>query len=802
MPEAQTYSDFFQWLIVRKASSTSEVRDWYAEYSAFVNQIDADLKLNRIKAVFQSDTTPETLVETNSNSIIFNGSVLATQVYNLPEIDSANIGMVFRVMSDSASNTITMLRTGSDVIHVNGVYHGTAFNVSNDAIEIVARELGVWEIPPSIPSHAETHDYNGSDPLGLDGLQFVPKAAGTAPSQNEGLVFYDQRSNALSTYNDLADVTHALGREILVRCTNSSGGPISNGQVVYVTGADVTTHNPTIALADADSYDKSTVLAIATMDIANGADGDVTAFGQVNGIDTTSISLGLLFLGTTPGAVTNTRPMFPAKAVIVGYCVEVNATTGAILTAITNDTYDYEFDGTCPQRQDCFIVESGGTVYAEAELNGGGDLPVQIEGDVHLLDCTTGGGVGGRARVALTAGTDIDPQENWIYIELSGGTPVLTSSTSEPTGTFAMVSTATIWTAAKTATDGPAKHQRWTDAVEHDGRGRIPHIDMKLRDLGTNWKSGVDPTITITPNVGTPDNVLGTFLSGVIRQIHRQSFPSMSIVTDGIYVANAGGAGLLTKFEKINNLNLAFETTSGVSLSGSRFNLVLGGLINKTATECKLFVNLPTDNYSTDAAAYADTSQTAITSIDTDLYSVAFLICRIPLRHTTVSGGTWTFINPVGASEIIDLRGQQVNTSASGTSTTGGAAILNELGDVSLTTPDIDFGGYLAFDGTGIRTNRANNYERSRHVTAATDTILITDKNIFVDYTATGPVIVTIPDAFLLLDSFTVDIIDSGENATTNNITIQDGSGNIIAVMRTSKMALTIVTDGTNARVK
>jgi len=42
MPEAQTYSTFRSWEITRKASSTSEQRDWYAEYTSFVNQIDKD----------------------------------------------------------------------------------------------------------------------------------------------------------------------------------------------------------------------------------------------------------------------------------------------------------------------------------------------------------------------------------------------------------------------------------------------------------------------------------------------------------------------------------------------------------------------------------------------------------------------------------------------------------------------------------------------------------------------------------------------------------------------------------------
>lgn len=673
MPLPQEFTPNFAWPMIQKATDAAEVRDWFAQYRTEITAIDADVKLNRVKAVFQSDTTPETLVELNSNSIIHNGT-LATQTYNLPEIDADNIGMQFVIISEVDGKEIVMDAGGADTFIENGVDVGGTFSVNASIALISAIEVGKW--------NAFIFSTRGGE---LDFQDFTPQSS--APTHKEGRVFYDSNSNALSVYNDLADVRHALGREIFVRCKNNSGDQIDNGEVVYVSGVDGTTKEPTIELADADAYGKNTIIGVATMDIPDGTSGEVTAHGQVNGIDTSLCSAGLVYLDTTPGKFTSTRPQFPAKAVVIGYVLEINASTGSLHVDIQNDTYDYEFEGTVIERQDTFVLESGGTVYAETELLGGGDLPVQLEGDVHLLDCTTGGGVGGRARVALTAGTDSSPQFNFVYIELIGGVPTLSSSVTAPTGAYAFVSYVSLWSAAKTATDGPALHQRSTDAIAHNERGRIAYIDDKLRRLGSTWASGVDQTVTITTQGAALDDLNFSNLSGLVFQLHAQIYPSLDVSINGCYVANASGAGVLTPYQKITNLNQAFEDTAGNSLSGTRYNLVVWGMVNKTTGECKLFVNLPTRSYTDDEGAYYDVAGSAVTSVDTALFSSAFLISRIPIRHTTPSSGTIAFINPVGQPETINLLGLALGSNAGGAGGGGGAATLNGLTDVTVTTP-------------------------------------------------------------------------------------------------------------------
>jgi hypothetical protein len=535
------------------------------------------------------------------------------------------------------------------------------------------------------------------------------------------------------------------------------------------------------------------------MDVADGAEGEFTRFGLVNDIDTSSFNVGdILYLddNRVDGGITNVRPMFPGKAIVVGYCLKVGVSDGKILVVIEPDNYQHQFDGTAVQQQDITIVESGGTVYADVKLNGGGNLPVQINGTLYQLNCTTGSGVGGAARVALTAGTDTAPQLNFIYVDLVGSTPTLQSSTARPTGVFAYIGYASIWSAAKTATDGPARFQRTTDAIYHNGRGRIAHIDESIRRLGATWDEGVDPSVVITPSGVAPDAVVFSNLAGKVYQLHVQDFPALSIDTDGIYVANASGAGVLTKYQKITDLNQCLEDTAGNAFSNNdRFNLVVWGAVNKTTGDCKLFVNLPSATYASDDPAYYDFNATAITSVEKEFVGVAFLIARIPLRYTTSSSGTWAFINPVGESEIIPLLGVPVSSSGAGSSGAGGATTINQLADANYSGPVLGHGLY--YDGVDTFRGGAKVIGNITTVNAATYTLLEGDEVLDVQYA--GPVEITAPDtekakvgrAFVVSDAWR-------KSALVNNITVKDGSGNLILTINGNGDEAGIRSNGTD----
>lgn len=114
-----------------------------------------------------------------------------------------------------------------------------------------------------------------------------------------------------------SSVTMEMGQELLVRARNNTGVQINDGQVVYIN--DAQGNNPTIALANADSISTSDVIGVATENIPHNSTGFVTAFGNVNGINTSGYNNGdALYLSATNGLLTNAIPAPPHNVVYVG----------------------------------------------------------------------------------------------------------------------------------------------------------------------------------------------------------------------------------------------------------------------------------------------------------------------------------------------------------------------------------------------------------------------------------------------------------------------------------------------------
>lgn len=131
-----------------------------------------------------------------------------------------------------------------------------------------------------------------------------------------GGMYWDATNNTISVPLT-TDVNLQIGQESLVRARNNTGSTVTNGQVVYIAGAQG--NNPTIGLADADSASTSQVIGVATEDIADNGTGFVTVSGVVNGVNTSSWNAGdKLYLSTTNGQLTNTPPTPPHISVMVG----------------------------------------------------------------------------------------------------------------------------------------------------------------------------------------------------------------------------------------------------------------------------------------------------------------------------------------------------------------------------------------------------------------------------------------------------------------------------------------------------
>lgn len=500
------------------------------------------------------------------------------------------------------------------------------------------------------------------------GIQMTPTLC--SPDDPYGYMCYDSVLNTIAVGTN-QDYHKRMCTDSIVTLVNTTGTTLTKGTIVEFRGGSPGLDFATCRIADASRYEENWVIGVVMHSSINGTPVEAMLVGAIDGIDTSLWSQDdPLYLSNTPGVLTNVRPVWPAEAIFVGAVTKESAVDGRIVVKVEREKYNYSHEGIVLERQSVNIDASNGVnVYYEVGNNDTptNDLPIQLGNKIYRLNTTTGPGTGGTARIELTQGTSTSTQLNYIVARISGDDVVLSAETTRPTGVFAYVGSAAIQDVTTVQSNGALKHRRHTDALFHDGRGRLSYVDERLRALGAQYDDGMDSAIVID-TAPSPDTIAGTIASGAAYQLHLQSTPAFDIATDGVYIANASGLGTLTKYQKIFDLGQILEDATGSSLTDQRFNITLFQVVNSTTGECKVFANLPTKGYSTDQNAYYDQDNTAVVSVEYNLRDCAVLLCRIPVRHRSVGGGQFTFLGSDigGLPDVIDLRGNPIGVSGSG----------------------------------------------------------------------------------------------------------------------------------------
>jgi hypothetical protein len=131
------------------------------------------------------------------------------------------------------------------------------------------------------------------------------------------------------------DVTLQIGQENLIHVKNLSGTTLTNGTVVYVTGAS----GSKLTIDRADSAMEGTsaaTIAIMTQELGNNAVGYATTEGLVRGLNTAAYGEGSAIYLNSNGAFSTTKPVTPDHLVPVGWVVRSHATEGSIFVHINN----------------------------------------------------------------------------------------------------------------------------------------------------------------------------------------------------------------------------------------------------------------------------------------------------------------------------------------------------------------------------------------------------------------------------------------------------------------------------------
>jgi len=151
-----------------------------------------------------------------------------------------------------------------------------------------------------------------------------------------GTTYWDSFYRTLSLIDGDGDTTLQIGQEQRVLVHNNTGSTLTDGQVVYVIGS--TGELPSVALASNTSETTSSVtFGIVTESIAHGANGFITTSGIIHGLNTNAYDEGAaIYLGSTAGTFTQTKPVAPANSVLVGYIIKKSGGNGSIFVKIQN----------------------------------------------------------------------------------------------------------------------------------------------------------------------------------------------------------------------------------------------------------------------------------------------------------------------------------------------------------------------------------------------------------------------------------------------------------------------------------
>ena len=508
--------------------------------------------------------------------------------------------------------------------------------------------------------------------------QLVMNTSPSSPGTGEATIYWNGTEYTLNIVTGLGPILQT-GQEFYVLCANNTGSLIPDGTVVYPLGTGDASGFPYIGLAKGDDFDTlSVAIGITTMDITNGGIGFVNIAGSVNNIDTSGLSTGPVYVSTTvAGGYQSAVPEFPNYKAQIGVCTKVDAVNGRIIVdrnsspcKIVHDAWD----GTAKEKF-TFTVTSNGTVITgnlENKADNTRDMVLNFSDGFYKLDTTPAD------TVTLTAGTDTNPQQNYIYIPKS--TKTLTASTAGwPSEEHVSIAKVYLQSATAVQTDGPFKNHNWNDYIKAVGDGGfLQNIARAIREkIGATWISGVEGTATITTNAGSADNVNVSTTGGIVMQVHEQTVTAMdTAVSSPIFIVNDN----TTAYKRVTDLNGELTDASGSSMSTNAFSLVVWGVANSAGEEPHLMCNLPTSSYVIGPQnplqnAIDDINNYSVYDIPSDFQGTGFLIARFTFQHDTADSGTWTL------EDTEDLRGKTPNVSAGGSAGGSGVTEWTSLTD-------------------------------------------------------------------------------------------------------------------------
>ena len=249
-----------------------------------------------------------------------------------PVYISSNVSAVYIKVSNGYSGTGSLLLTTNGTIGPATLIGGT-LNIPNYTTDISGL----------VPYTGATTDVDlGEHELKAGQVEFDQTPIGAA---GVGVMIWNDADGTVDLGLKGGNVTIQLGQEQVARVVNKTGNDLleSEFKAVRISGAQGQRLGVQLAQADNDGNSADTI-GLVTETILKNQEGFITTFGRVSNINTTGSVYGetwadgdVLYLsGTTPGAITNVKPVAPIHIVVLGYVEYAHQNNGKIFVKVMN----------------------------------------------------------------------------------------------------------------------------------------------------------------------------------------------------------------------------------------------------------------------------------------------------------------------------------------------------------------------------------------------------------------------------------------------------------------------------------